>query len=93
MTKSEDDYSAHSKHDEELFGSDMENEKDLDQGFKEQHISQKAYAAIAQENREMKSTIQLLQKQLQNEANTFKRICHQRDQHRSTAKELANQVA
>ncbi len=76
MTTSEDGHPAHSKHDHGFFDSDMENEKDLDRGVNKQHPSQKDYAAIAQENREMKFTIQLLQKQLQNEASTFKRLCH-----------------
>ena len=41
----------------------------------------------------LQSENQQLQTQLQQEVNTFKRLRHQRDQHRSTAKELANQVA
>ena len=70
------------------------------QSVKQQHFSQERFMGATPDIQGMKSTIQQLknqlrelQIQLQQEVNTSKRLRYQRDQHRSTAEELANQVA
>ncbi|CAD6572767.1 MAG: hypothetical protein ASARMPREDX12_005438 [Alectoria sarmentosa] len=66
----------------------------VEQEHVEQHIcSQEDHMAIAQENREMKSIIQRLQTQLRQEVHTSYRLRQLRDQYRSTAKELAEELA
>ncbi|CAD6592139.1 MAG: hypothetical protein ASARMPREDX12_005850 [Alectoria sarmentosa] len=67
--------------------------EDAEQKHIKQHIySQKDHMTIAQENREMKSIIQRLQTQLRQETHTSYRLRQLRDQYRSTAKELTNQM-
>ena len=70
---------------EEFYDSDAEQQRSVKGRTSSQEITP--------EIREMKSIIQRLQIQLQQEVNTSKRLRHQRDQHRSTAKELASQIA
>ena len=69
-----------------------------DQEPDQAHSHQK-YMALTKKNREMKLMIESLQHQVnqiqeqhQQEINTSRRLRHQRDQYRSTAKDLANQV-
>ena len=87
--------------------SDAEQEKEQQSTAQEPGVpSHEDYMALTQRNQEMKLTIERLKNQLRQiqeqaqraqeqhtqELNTSKRLRYQRDQYRSTARDLANQV-